>query len=309
MKYHYISDVHLDFNARHIQDFIPAVMQQGWVPSENTLIVAGDISPHVNQSVLFLTHSATFFKDVLFVLGNHDYMDTGLQGTRKAYTTALELVNLPNLHWLDNSEVILEGVRFVGGTMWTDYYSSNELQMSNCKRFMPELKCFPINGVIQENRVFEDFVGKISKEVKTLPTVCITHHLPSDECIDSKYNSSPINGGFSNRVPDDIIGAFDIWIHGHTHTEVNLNIEGTNVVANPAGYPGEIPSYTSSYFTLDKQYRVAIIDGDVAISESSSNLSEALRISQSFYERGIIGEPEITLTTTITLEKEEFKSW
>ncbi|MNR64509.1 hypothetical protein D3C85_1871810 [compost metagenome] len=30
-----------------------------------------------------------------------------------------------------------------------------------------------------------------------------------------------------------------LWVHGHSHVAVDYEIEGTRVVCNPRGYPGE----------------------------------------------------------------------
>lgn len=35
------------------------------------------------------------------------------------------------------------------------------------------------------------------------------------------------------------MGRMDLWIHDHVHEPVNLNVNGTRVIANPGGYPGE----------------------------------------------------------------------
>ncbi len=40
---------------------------------------------------------------------------------------------------------------------------------------------------------------------------------------------TPLMGG--DRVP--------VWIHGHTHRRVDLEVRGTRVISNPRGYPHE----------------------------------------------------------------------
>jgi predicted phosphodiesterase len=36
-----------------------------------------------------------------------------------------------------------------------------------------------------------------------------------------------------------------LWIHGHTHDPFDYEINGTRVICNPRGYPGENASWTS----------------------------------------------------------------
>jgi hypothetical protein len=36
-----------------------------------------------------------------------------------------------------------------------------------------------------------------------------------------------------------------LWIHGHMHDPFDYEINGTRVICNPRGYPGESASWTS----------------------------------------------------------------
>jgi len=315
MKYYYISDVHLEFVAKHITDFIPATRSEGWRPSEATLIVAGDISPNVNQSVLFLSHATTYFKEVIFVLGNHDYLEHGLTGeenTKEVYKKALETLGNKHIHWLDNNHIVLDGVVFFGGTMWTNYYNRNAKTVSTCKRYMPELKVLSVDDIVEDNNRFKDALMNFIEgdSNKNIPTVCISHHLPNSLSIDPSYAMSPINGAFDANIDSKLINNFDVWLHGHTHTEVETNLSDTKILCNPGGYPGERKTYRNRFFTIDTRWRVAIMDAHnhSHVSEHSS-FAESLMESQRMFEAGWSSEPTISCKSEIIMGTEEIKAW
>ena len=57
-------------------------------------------------------------KPVLYVLGNHEFYGSSIDGA------AAELKRLcagTHVHVLDDSEIVIDGVRFLGTTLWTDF--------------------------------------------------------------------------------------------------------------------------------------------------------------------------------------------
>jgi hypothetical protein len=46
-----------------------------------------------------------------------------------------------------------------------------------------------------------------------------------------------MNGGFASQMPDEFFKVPTLWIHGHTHTRFDYQVEGCRIVCNPRGYP------------------------------------------------------------------------
>lgn len=66
-------------------------------------------------------------------------------------------------------------------------------------------------------------------------TVVVTHMLPSMLSIPDQYAGEELSPAYASNL-DALVGAADIWIHGHTHTSMDYNIGKCRVVCNPCGY-------------------------------------------------------------------------
>lgn len=105
-RIHLLSDTHLETG--------PYV-----IPPElgyDVLVAAGDIGP-VKQAIEWL---ASLGKPVVYVLGNHEYWG-------REYSDVLAVAKAAaagsQVHVLEKGSVVIQGVRFLGATLWTDYGS------------------------------------------------------------------------------------------------------------------------------------------------------------------------------------------
>ncbi len=233
MKLHVLSDLHVEF-----EDFSPSETRA------DIVVLAGDIGVGTGG----IEWAAQQFPDmpVIYVPGNHEYYghDIGSRGElRKAAT--------PNIHVLDNDALELDGVRFLGTTLWTDFelYGQTEAWFSRqTARSLIEdyaairngARSFTPQDSVDLHEVSRAWlVGELSKDFDG-PTVVITHHLPASPSIAEKYENHPLNPAFASRL-EGVIEEYRpaLWIHGHTHVPCDYEIFGTRVVCNPRGYPSE----------------------------------------------------------------------
>jgi Calcineurin-like phosphoesterase len=139
-----LSDLHLEFAPFLPPD--PALF--------DIVVLAGDISVGI-KSVLWASRPSTFAgKPVVLVPGNHEFYG----GER---TRVLELLRAQaagtNVHLLDRDEVILNGVRFLGATLWTDF----ELDLASGT---------PVEQAMRDaTQGLNDFAGSIRERVPQLP--------------------------------------------------------------------------------------------------------------------------------------------
>lgn len=71
-------------------------------------------------------------------------------------------------------------------------------------------------------------------------TIVVTHHAPSPRSIPPYHSGNPLNAAFASDL-DPLIRASGVplWIHGHTHYNVDYKIGRTRIYSNQRGYVGE----------------------------------------------------------------------
>jgi hypothetical protein len=69
-------------------------------------------------------------------------------------------------------------------------------------------------------------------------TVVVTHHAPSRRSIPPFHEGSQLNPAFASDMEALIYSSgIPLWIHGHTHYNVDYHVGGTRVLSNQRGYP------------------------------------------------------------------------
>jgi predicted phosphodiesterase len=231
MRLNVLSDLHLSLGALAI----PA-------NDADAVVLAGDIA-RPKEAIAW---ASGFAKPVLYVAGNHEFYGGSIAGT-VAELKALSAGS--NIRVLDDDEVIIQGVRFLGTTLWTDFMLFGESQkraaaMREARRFMRDFSriqlgdspftpqasaaLFKRHAAWLEGRLAEPYAG---------PTVVITHHAPSSRSIHPRFVDSLMNACFVSDAERLIDGRrARLWIHGHTHDSFDYEVNGTRMLCNPRGY-------------------------------------------------------------------------
>ncbi len=258
MKIQPVSDLHLEFQKNGKMD-IPHL-------GENVLILAGDINVGLKTDdkwfINLLKH-----RHVIYVLGNHEFYQNDLFDLNLKTQPWQEKINEQaatlgygyKIHVLQNTSVIIDNVKFMGGTLWTNFNDGNEGVMYSAKntlndyrwvsaglgkRIQPEI-------ILNEfNKTLEFIEAELSNNPDNLKTVVVTHHLPSIKSVHEQYlpttmppttalDALKMNQNylyFSNI--DDTVAKADLWVHGHTHSSADYSVGKCRVVCNPYGYDG-----------------------------------------------------------------------
>jgi predicted phosphodiesterase len=213
----------------------------------DVVVLAGDID---NGTRGIEWARDAFSGRVVYVPGNHEYYLGDLQVTaRELRSTA----SAANIDFLDCDARVIDGVRFVACTLWTDYsLASPERRaevIERSRRYNPDHSMIR-NG--ERNFAPEDAVALCSRHRQWLEqalaspfdgtTVVITHFAPHPASIAPAFTNHPANPGFIVPLPH-LMGRAQLWIHGHTHTAFDYEVSGTRIVCNPRGYPDESTGY------------------------------------------------------------------
>lgn len=230
MKIHLMSDLHLEFGRMRAYE----------PPECDVVVLAGDIDVG-KPGVMWAMD--TFKVPVIYVCGNHEFY--GGRIYRKHIADLRDKARGSNVMVLDNEAVNIDGVRFLGGTLWTDYnlYGDAPLRMAMadvndyrqiCTADRKYLVPADTVAFHEETRRFLE--DELSKDG---PFVVVTHHGPSELSIDPRYVGDSFNPAYVSRM-DDLIERTQpaLWLHGHVHSTMDYSIGATMVRTNPRGYHG-----------------------------------------------------------------------
>lgn len=219
-----LSDIHMEFHPDCGEEFAKSLDPTG----VDVLVLAGDISegPQIPRALGYICKQ---FKDsaVLYVHGNHEFYNNWRDEVIRFTLKAID--ENPNLIWLDNSCINLNGQKFVGTPLWFR-------DQGDRRKDFEFSDFFNIHGydlwVYNQNSKALNLLDAHLEEGDIL----ITHHLPSKQCVDEEYRGSD-NSYFVCDVEDIILERKPkLVIFGHTHTSVDKMICDTRVVCNPYGY-------------------------------------------------------------------------
>ena len=241
MKLHILSDLHTEF-----ADFVPPDTDA------ETIILAGDIGVGVEGTRWAARHFPV--RPVIYVPGNHEFYGHDIDMTAELESAAPE-----NITVLSDDVLVLDGVRFLGSTLWTDFKLYGETEAGSAReRASRSMNDFV--GIRQGGHISAGGFGRASRGKPDMAceptragvrwsTVVITHHLPALKFIATGYANDSLNPAFASRL-EDAIERYQptLWIHGHTHEPCDYELFRTRVVCNPRGYPGE---YGRGGFTPD----------------------------------------------------------
>lgn len=206
------------------------------------VVLAGDIA---NGAAGIEWAKATFRTPVLYLAGNHEYYDGEFESVQAAMRSAAG----DSVRLLDCSGTVIDGVRFLGCTLWTDYSLAAATErpsvIESARKHNPDYQKIrfgsrvmaPEDAIALCGRHRRWLAGELAKPYSGT-TVVITHFAPHPRSIAPEYAGHRANPAFVVDL-EEVMGPPTLWIHGHTHTCFDYRVRGTRVVCNPRGYPGE----------------------------------------------------------------------
>jgi len=261
MRLQLLSDLHLE----RYPDFHPAP-----APGADVLVLAGDIGSYQTGSRLTADDfglsrfspraPGSPWRTVLFVPGNHEYDSLEFEPTRARLRALCDDLGIT---WLDREVRVIDGVRFVGTTLWADFDALAASEATPTAQLRQREKAFrAANFYLSKNTTRRDGAPVLAEGIRELaldceawlraalvapfdgPTVVVTHFAPTLRSADPRYGVTPGTAGFCNTL-DDLLPLAQLWLHGHLHCPHDYVVEGVGddgrpwacrVVANPRGY-------------------------------------------------------------------------
>ena len=258
MRINVISDLHLEFAPLEL-------------PGGDVLILAGDVCelrslkkdvnakkpPDWKQATgkewrfqRFFEVECAKYNTVFYVLGNHEHYHGRYDKTLNELRSLLP----PNITILQDEAAELDGVVFLGSTLWTDMNKGDPLTMWTARNSVNDFKH------ITHHYAHAGIYGKLRPEITVAAhrksvdymqaalgqrgqdkIVVISHHAPTELSVAPAYKREyAMNGAYRSDLSEFILDhpQIKVWVHGHMHDVCDYTIGSTRILANPRGYHG-----------------------------------------------------------------------
>lgn len=233
MKIQVMSDLHLEFDEYELL-----------VDEADVVIMAGDI--YVGDKGIKWVEKHIKHKPVIYVLGNHEYWK---HAHPKLINDLQEKTKNTNVHILEKDVITIEGVNFLGATMWTDYnlYGNKQAATLVCWQMLNDYKRIrtsPKFAKISPGdtvRIHKETIAWLISELhsrKDEKNIVITHHAPSAQSLPLESTRDILNAAYASDL-DDFIKKYSplLWVHGHVHCSNDYMIGESRIVSNAMGNP------------------------------------------------------------------------
>jgi 3',5'-cyclic AMP phosphodiesterase CpdA len=237
VRLHVLSDLHLER--------APFVAPEA---EADIVVLAGDIAPGtagVDWARRWLGE-----RRALYVAGNHEfYGESFAELTDELRARA----DGSGVEVMENDVSVVEGVRFLGCSLWSDFEFAGperrDYSMAICERMVNDYRHIrgsssgaPLRAkdTLTRHLGSRAWLAERLREPHDGPTVVITHHAPIVRAQPDNSLLAAIGGAFASDL-SGLMGAdaVGLWIFGHIHRTVDVEVNGTRVISNQRGYPEE----------------------------------------------------------------------
>ncbi|MCP1674618.1 Icc-related predicted phosphoesterase [Natronocella acetinitrilica] len=235
MKLWILSDLHLEFGDCRL------VAPEAF----DVIVLAGDINVGTAAEPV-LRELAALGRPLVYVLGNHEFYQGVVEEVREAWRR----IEIPGVHVLDDTACVIDGVRFLGTTLWTDVNQLDYFTM-RASGDLSDFQVVRVRGADGTTRALTpvdtfdahqealDFLANAFETPFAGKTVVVTHHAPSEHSAAARWRGTPLQPYFSSRLEPQILDWQPaLWVHGHMHDSADYLADCTRVVCNPRGYVG-----------------------------------------------------------------------
>lgn len=254
-KFELMSDLHIDYWDHKIKTNTPCgsiktFPQKLEEKLDTILVIAGDISDSLQQSISYLDFISTYYKKILFVDGNHEHTDIYPElYTIEHIDKEIKKLNNDKISYLPKNDYILGNTVFIGACGWWDFNNDDDLTFNSqsktyFKEWIPEFheketRFFNKNVLKKSKLEFEILMNKMSlyeDDDNIDNIIIITHTVPLIKYCNG-YTDTDINTKLSGLCKKSM--KIKTWIFGHTHSYFNDIYKGIKFICNPRGRPDD----------------------------------------------------------------------
>ncbi len=247
MRIRILSDLHVDFGTV----VLPRV-------DADVTVLAGDIRPG-KSALEWIRKNFPAEQPIIYVLGNHEFYGSAIP---KLIDDFRRMSADSNIQVLENDCLNIDGVRFLGCTLWTDFslFRDPAIAGREAAKVMNDYRRIRVSPEFRRltgmdtARIHARSVRWLREQLDLTaapPTIIVTHHAPSSRSLDPVDAEELISAAYASNL-DSLVAASHarLWIHGHLHRPADYWIGDTRIISNPRGYPDEV---------IDKSFNPALV--------------------------------------------------
>jgi Icc-related predicted phosphoesterase len=260
MRVNVISDLHLEFKDLYLPGGDVLVisgdacesrtLRKYKYDSYNLLGDNGHEGKRLDRAARFFNEEVTKYRHCIYVMGNHEHYHG------KFHKTWHEIVaEMPNnVHVLEQEVVEIDGIMFMGATLWTNCNRGDPMTVNHLNWGMNDYhaityldaprsvyrKLHPTDTGLVHRKTMEYFKLMVSEHRDKQFVIC-THHAPTFQSVHEHYRHDTLmNGGYASDLSEFILDNENVlfWTHGHMHDPSDYMVGQCRVICNPRGYYG-----------------------------------------------------------------------
>jgi predicted phosphohydrolase len=212
-------------------------------------IVAGDVSRDRQQLIEVLTHLGQCYQAVFYIDGNDEHVEN-LQYLNASYATlARQIQKIPNVVYLQDNVVVVDGVAVVGTNGWWGYdfdLSINPVSAADWWQEKTQASASTVKAVRRMSTTDATYlvssVRRLQSHQDVKKIVVVTHTVPLSELIehDIDLEGTMRFNCMGNAYMDQVLIAdhadkIHTWCFGHYHGAVDQIRQGVRFVNNCRG--------------------------------------------------------------------------
>ena len=236
MRIQYMSDLHLELwdNSRYLRANEFEVVGDVLVLAGDTFYLRDTVAPQKK----FWNWASKNFRQVLLVPGNHEFYSNSDVTARG---DSWQWMFRENVGYYYNKVVRIDDTDFILTTLWSkipepDMYFVQR-GMNDFRQIMYDGRRFTPDDFNLEHEKCLKFLKQSLEESSAKHIVVVTHHLPTLKVVAAQHMGSVLNGAFATELGNYIADSrIDVWIYGHSHTNIDTTIGNTRIVCNQLGY-------------------------------------------------------------------------
>jgi len=263
-----VSDLHIDQWDKEIGVKYPCglVKQFPYIPDKpqnKILIVAGDVSDSLTNTLKYLDTISVYYEKILFVDGNHEHVNAYPNlYTPEEINEEIKKLNNNKIVYLPCHPYQNGKTLFIGACGWWDYNNANPEAINSSleyfKNWLPHL-------TLKENREFLDNVIKRSREDsskleklieianqdQTIENiVVVTHGVPKRVFCSMRNMKTVLNTKFEELIKNNTLNKkISHWIFGHVHHNICHTSGQIKFMCHPRGRPEDFDREMYDFFS------------------------------------------------------------